>query len=95
MTTRTKPPFRAAVPLPGAELSLNFQMVAPWTTEDRLRHIEAMGQRITAYVRFMCQVGNWVGTSDETKDHAVKAFYERLAVMERQLGRIQEELRLS
>jgi hypothetical protein len=53
-----------------------------------------MGQRISGYVQFMCKVGNLNGTSAEAKEKAVTAFYERLAALEHQLGRIQEELRL-
>jgi hypothetical protein len=41
----------------------------------------------------MCKVGNLNGTSAESKDKAVAAFYERMAALERQLGRIQETSR--
>jgi hypothetical protein len=67
---------------------------APCTTAERLLHIEAMGKRVHGYVQFMCQVGTLTGTSAEAKERAVAAFYERLAALERQLARIQEELRL-
>jgi hypothetical protein len=66
----------------------------PWTLEERLHRIEAMGQRIAGYVRFMCQVGSLSGTSAEAKERAVTAFFERMVVVESQLGRIQEALRL-
>jgi hypothetical protein len=59
-----------------------------------LRDIEALGQRINGYVAFMAQVGSLGGTSGEAKEKAVAAFHERLAVLERQLGRICEDLRL-
>jgi len=62
--------------------------------EERLQRIEAMNRRINAYVRFRCKAGNLNGTSAEAKDKAVAAFYERMAALERQLGRIQEDLQL-
>jgi hypothetical protein len=60
---------------------------------ERLQRIEAMGKWIDGYVQFMCQVGNLNGTSAEAKEKAVVAFYERMTVLERQLGRIQDDLR--
>jgi hypothetical protein len=62
--------------------------------EERLQRIEAMGQRISGYVRFMCQAGSLNGTSVEAKERAVRAFYERMVIVEKQLGLIQEDLRL-
>ena len=67
---------------------------APWTMEERLQRIEILGQRIDGYIRFMCQAASLVGTSAEAKARAVTAFYERLVVVENELGRIQESLRL-
>ena len=66
----------------------------PWTAEERLRRIEEMGQRILGYIRFMCEVSSLNGTSAEAKERALTAFYERMIVVESQLGRIQEDLRL-
>jgi hypothetical protein len=68
---------------------------AALTTEERLHQIEALGQRIAGYVRFMCQVGGLNGTSAEMKERAVTAFHERMALLESQLARIQEDLRLA
>jgi hypothetical protein len=62
--------------------------------EEHLLHIEALGQRISGHIQFMCQAGSLHGTSAEAKERAVTAFYERMVVVERQLGRIQEDLRL-
>jgi hypothetical protein len=62
--------------------------------EERLRRIEAMGQCINGYVQYMCQVGSLNSTSAEAKERAVTAFYERMVIVEGQLGRIQEDLRL-
>lgn len=66
----------------------------PCTTEERVQRIEVMGQRITEYIRFFCQLGNLGGTSAEAKEKAVIAFYEQMVVVERQLGRIQGNLQL-
>ena len=94
MATKTKTPpaspgRRAAVmPPPG------LSQTPPWTTEERLQRIEAMGQRIQACVQFMCQIGGLGGTSGEAKDRAVAAFHERLSVLESELSRIREDLEL-
>lgn len=66
----------------------------PWTLEERLHRIEALGQKIGGYVQFMCQVANLNGASAEVKEKSVSDFYERLVIVERQLGRIHENLRL-
>jgi hypothetical protein len=62
--------------------------------EEYLQRIEAMGLRIGGYVRFMGKAGDMAGTSDEAKRRAIVQFYERLVVVERQLGRIHEALQL-
>ena len=99
MTTKAKASSRAAGPALGGEVPSSPWPVSPrvqpaLTTEERLQHIEALGQRIAEYVRFMCQVGGLNGTSAEMKERAVTAFHERMALLESQLGRIQEDLRL-
>jgi hypothetical protein len=66
----------------------------PWTMEERLRRIEAMGQRIHGFVEFMCKIGSMNGSCDSSKEKAVTAFYERLVIVERQLGKIQEDVQL-
>jgi hypothetical protein len=66
----------------------------PLTTEERLKCIEALGERIGGYLRFMSAVGTLNGTSQEQKDRAVAAFYEQLARAEGELRRIQDDLRL-
>lgn len=66
----------------------------PLTTEEQLQRIAAMGQRIADFVLFMGQVGTLSGTSAESKDRAIAAFYERLAALEGQLAHIHDELRL-
>ncbi len=88
MTTIAKAP-----PL-GSEAQASLWPTPPKTMEERLQRIEAMGQRINGYIQFMCQVGSLNGTSAEAKERAVTAFHERMVVVESQLGRIQEDLRL-
>jgi hypothetical protein len=61
--------------------------------EERLQRIEALGQRINGYVQFICRARDLNGTSAEAKDRAVAAFYQRMVLVERQLGQIQEELK--
>jgi hypothetical protein len=69
-------------------------LTPPWTLEEGLRRIEAMGQQVDGYVQFMCKAGSLTGTSPEAKERAVMAFYERLVVVERQLRKIREDLEL-
>jgi hypothetical protein len=66
----------------------------PLTTEDRLMHIQALGQRVVSYVKFMCTVGRLEGSSTESKDRAVAVFYDRLYMMEQELARIYDSLLL-
>jgi hypothetical protein len=61
--------------------------------DQRLQRIETLGQRINGYIQFICTARGLDGTSGEAKETAVAAFYERMVVLERQLGRIQEELK--
>ena len=93
MNTRVKAPSGPAGILPEA-MPISCWPTPPWTLEERLLRIEAMGQRISGYIRFICQVGNLSGTSTDAKERAVAAFYDRLVAAEGQLSRIQEDLRL-
>src|SRR5262245_50187896 len=63
-----------------------------WTMAERLERIAALGQRVEGYVRFMCDIAAFGGASDEAKERAVTAFYEKMITVERQLGCIQEHL---
>ena len=94
MTTKAQAAARAAVPLPVGDAHAGPWLTPPWTLEERLQRIGALGQRIDGYVQFMCQVGSLNGTSAEAKERAVTAFLERLIVVESQLGGIQESLQL-
>lgn len=85
MTKKKKASISTALPLSSS---------LPWTLEERVQRIESMGRRIEEYIRFMCRVGSLAGASDEVKAKAVTAFYDQMVVVERQLGRIHDGLRL-
>jgi len=67
---------------------------APLTTEQRLLDIEQMRERVNSFVEFMCRPDGLKGTSQEEREKAIAAFHERMAVLERELGRIHDEFRL-
>jgi hypothetical protein len=66
----------------------------PLTREERLKCIEALGERIAGYVRSMSAVGTVNGSSEELKERAVAAFYEQMALAEGRLRRIQDDFQL-
>ncbi len=66
---------------------------SPLTTAERVRLIEALGQRINGYVQFMCQAGNPNKASGEATDKAVVAFYEQMVLLESRLEHIQSEFK--
>jgi hypothetical protein len=94
MATKTKSPTPSPAPVSEAELLAENRQTVPLTTESRLACIGVLAEKIQGYIRFMCTADSLSGTSSETRDKAVSAFYERMVVLERQLGRIQEDLRL-
>jgi hypothetical protein len=86
-----------ATPPPAGPVLVDEPEMGPWPTpprtlEESLRRIEAMGERISGYIRFICKVGTLAGTSAEAKEKAVSAFYDRMVVLERQLGRVHDDL---
>jgi hypothetical protein len=94
MTTKTTSPSRSA-----ARLDTPLPPPTPWqlpclTTEDRLRQMEILGQRINGYVQFIREVGVLNGSSGEAKERAVADFYEQLVILESRLCRIHDDLRL-
>jgi hypothetical protein len=93
MTTTAKAPSRRR-PEQAGPWPPSPWVAPPLTTEEHLKRIEALAERIAGYIRFMGQVGTMNGTSAEMKERAVAAFYERLTLAESQLGRIREDLRL-
>ena len=66
----------------------------PYTLEERLHRIEALGKRMDGYIKYMCEIGTQAGSSSEVKERAVAAFYNQLVVVEGQLAKIHDELRL-
>ncbi len=92
MTGKTTLRSAAVRPLP--EIPPDTGLTPPWTTAERLVHIRALGLRIDQHIRFICEIGNLNGTSQEAKEKAVSVFYERLRSLEQQLDHIHEELQL-
>jgi hypothetical protein len=92
MKTKAKGPSQDAAL--GQEMPAPYWLAPPGTLQERLQRIEAIGQRINGYIRFISQVSSLNGISAEAKERAVIAFYERMAMVESQLIRIQEDLRL-
>jgi hypothetical protein len=89
MTTNAQAAVRAAAPR-GV-----LRPTAPSTLQERLHLIEELRKRINGYIDFMCQDGPLAGASAEARDRAVALFCEEMAVVERRLGRIEEDLRLA
>ena len=69
-------------------------LTAPWTTAERLQHIEALGLRINGYVQFMCQAGNPNNASAEATERAALAFHEQMVLLESRLSRIHGDFKL-
>lgn len=64
------------------------------TLAEHVHRIGILGERIGAYLRFMSEIEEHAGLSDETKTRAAIAFYEKLIVVEQELGRIHEQYQL-
>jgi hypothetical protein len=91
----TKPESQpAANPVVDPQRRYGSMLPSPSSTEQRLQHMQALGERINGYIQFMGTVATLHGTSGEAKEKAVAAFHERLVALEEQLRRIQENLRL-
>jgi hypothetical protein len=95
MSAKTKCPSPAVLPFAGKKTPAAPVSPVPWTLAERLRRIEAMGQRINGYIQFMCQAGSLNSISAEAKDSAISAFYARMVQVERDLGRIHDEFKLT
>ena len=94
MTTKTKT-AAGLTEAPGEAAPWPARPLPPFCTlEERLRDIEALRLRINGHTQFMLQVNSLKVTSNEAKEKAITAFHERMVALERQLGLIQEELRL-
>jgi len=76
------------------ESSGELLRTVPLTTDDRLEHIHALGQRVGTYVKFMCTIARMEGSSAESKERAVAVFYDRLFTLEQELARIHDNVLL-
>jgi hypothetical protein len=66
----------------------------PLTVEEYLHRIEAMGKRIDSYIQYICQLTGQSGMSAEVKERAVREFYQEMILVDGQLARIHDLLRL-
>jgi hypothetical protein len=94
MTTKAKAPSRTTASPSWGEAKAALWVSPPESLEERLQRIRTMNERIRGYVEFLGAIDKLNGTSAEAKETAVAVFYERMVIMERQLGRILEDLRL-
>jgi hypothetical protein len=88
--TKSRPPST----FPDLEPINELLRTVPVTTEERVAHIRALGQRIKGYIQYMCSLNRLNGFSAEVKEKAVATFYERLVILEQELGKIQDKLQL-
>jgi hypothetical protein len=94
MAAKAKPLSRPVVLSTKGKTQTTSTSTMPLTLEERLHRIEAMGQRIDSYIKFMCQIGSLTGSSAEAKERAVATFYEQLVIVEGQLGLIHDNFQL-
>jgi hypothetical protein len=87
---KSKPAVNSVEPEPLPEA----WQLPPATKEECIDRIRTLGHRVEAYVRFMKAIENVPGTSAESRQKALTAFYERMLFFDRELGRIQEDLQL-
>lgn len=66
----------------------------PVTMEDRLAHVRALGKKIDGYIQSICAAGGPSGSSEEVREKAVRAFYERLHFLEQELRQIHDAFQL-
>lgn len=90
--TRANPPARPS--RAGKRPTAAAAQTIPGKPEERLRLIGALGERVQEHVRFICGGPALCGTSAESRERAVAAFCTAMVALERELGRISEELRL-
>jgi hypothetical protein len=94
MTRESSEVSRPVAPKGRDPMKAGSTLSPPTTMEERLQRIESLGRRVDDYIQFMCQIRSLNGSSAEAKERAVTAFYQQMLVVERQLGRIHEDLRL-
>lgn len=66
----------------------------PLTLEERLHRIETLGKRIRGHIDAIARIAHEPGTSPDGKERAVRAFHEKIILVEGELGRIHEELQM-
>ena len=94
MAAKAKAAPRPAVAAARKKPYESITLAPPLTMEERVHRIEALGKRIDSYISFMCQIVTQAGSSAEVKERAVMAFYAQMVVVESQLAKIHDELRL-
>jgi len=90
---KTNPADPASAAVPPADEPPPAEAPAA-VVDERLERIGALWQRSSGYVQFICAAGHLGGTSVELKEKALDALCARLVIIERQLSRIQDDLRL-
>jgi hypothetical protein len=95
MAGKAKHGTRPAPFFPDLEPQADLLRAVPVSTEDKLRHIRALGKRIAEHVRFMGAIAHLSCASEEAKHKAVARFYERLRAMEQELQGIQDSVGLA
>ena len=93
MAAKSKPaaPAKKSATKPVLE---GVSLKPPYTLEERLHRIEALGKRMDGYIKYMCEIGTQAGSSNEVKERTVTAFYNQLVLVEAQLAKIHDEVRL-
>jgi hypothetical protein len=66
----------------------------PMTTEEHLTHVRALGKKIEGYIDSICSAVGPNRASEEVRNKAVRAFYERVHALEQELRRIHDEFQL-
>jgi hypothetical protein len=94
MPTKTKSARRAPPPVKAAEPPDDLGPSPLCSPEQRRQLLKALGERVDGHIRFMCKVDTLPGVSAEAKERALSLFHERLALLEKELARIGENLQL-
>lgn len=88
-------PLGATSPAPPDPKALIDWHRPPANTDECLLRIEVLTERLQNHLRFIQDIGSLHGVSAEMRQRAATSFYERLMQLDRALGRLSDELRLS
>lgn len=82
--------------IPSFQYSVLHPVVSspPSNTQERIKRMEILTERINGYIRYMCKEAGQNASSPESVERAVAAFYEELVVLERHLGKIHDNFKL-